>query len=125
MFCHPLLVFLLIFITAICILLDKFSFVQIIVSVNVVSFPFASFVGAGHFFLQCFLVGFVEFLTMLLAVFVNLFGQMVECLEAILRPTIQQLLAVNATSLANMAGSFCEPRRLAATIMLAICWCDQ
>ena len=125
MFCHPLLFLLLIFITAICILLDKFSFVQIIVSVNVVSFPFASFVGAGHFFFHGFLVGLVEFLTILLAVFVNFFGQLVECLEAIFRPSIQQLLAVSVASLASMAGSFCEPRRLAATIVLAICWCVQ
>jgi hypothetical protein len=50
---------------------------------------------------------------------------LVECLEAIFRPSIQQLLAVSVASLASMAGSFCEPRRLAATIVLAICWCVQ
>jgi hypothetical protein len=72
-------------ITIFFLLYDQFlSFIKIIVgAAHTVSLPFASFVGAGHFFLNGFLECVVKFLTMLPATNVNFFGQLVEGLETI------------------------------------------
>ena len=70
---------------------DQLSLIEIVVCINTVSLPFASFVGAGHFLLDVLLKGLVKVLAKLLAVIVNFFGQCVESLEAISRPSTWQV----------------------------------
>jgi hypothetical protein len=76
-------------------------------------------VGAGHFFLDALLEGLVKFLSMLIAVFVDFFGQLVEGLQAIFRPSTWQVAcACIVDQLVTLTGSLGEPRRLAMTMLL-------
>ena len=57
---------------------------------------------------------------MLIAVFVNFFGQLVEELEAIFRPSTccQVACACIVDQLVSLVGSLGEPRQLAMTMLL-------
>ena len=94
---------------------------------DTVSFPFASFVGAGHFFLDAFLEGLVKFLSMLIAVLVNFLGQLVEELEAIFRPSTWQVACACIVDhlVIGLVGRLGEPWRLARTMLLVSCWSVQ
>jgi hypothetical protein len=62
---------------------------------------------------------------MLLAVFVNFFGQLVEGLKAIFGPSTWQLLAYACTivaKLVGLVGSLGEPRRLPMILLVICCY---
>jgi hypothetical protein len=76
-------------------------------------------VDAGHFFLNALLEGLVKFLTMLVAVFVDFFGQLVEGSQAIFRPSTWQVACdCIVDQLVSLVASLGEPRRLAMTMLL-------
>jgi hypothetical protein len=92
---------------------DQFFFIEIIVFINIVSLPLASFVGVGHFLLNVFLEGLVKILTMLLVIInVDFSGKLAEGFEAMLRPSstwqaacapiVSQLVAIVSSILVNL-----------------------
>ena len=97
------------------------------VGFNIVSLSFSSSVGAGHFFLDALLEGLVKLLSMLIAVFVNFFGQLVEELEAIFRPSTWQVACACIVDhlVIGLVGRLGEPWRLARTMLLVSCWSVQ
>ena len=119
--CHPSFVFLFI---AFFVVSLHFFFIEIIVCLNTVSLPLASFLCAGHFLLDVFLECLVEVVPIFLAASKDFSGKFVEGLEALFRPSTCHQVAACTTTTAIVSelvalGSLGESRRLWLTMTLA------